>query len=149
MDVITITGTRAINPDTNYVRVFDQFLLPFVDTDAEFYVGGALGIDTEALRWLVAYVSNRVTVVVPNLLESQPVRAQEAIHQALESNKNRLIELNNPLNTASYYTRNRWMVDRADLVIGFPNRKSQNLGGTAYTLRYATDKGLPRLIIPI
>ncbi|CAL9624858.1 hypothetical protein SUDANB95_05902 [Actinosynnema sp. ALI-1.44] len=52
---ITITGTRAV--DANDVArlnaLFNDYMAPFAT--AHFYIGGAAGIDTDALDWLAEY----------------------------------------------------------------------------------------------
>jgi hypothetical protein len=149
MTAIAITGIRAIDPNTAYGLVFDQYLRPFATPHTRFFLGGAEGIDTEALAWLVANTQSTATIAVPNTLAAQPESAQEVIRMALMCEGYSLVELRQMLTSSGYYHRNRWMVDRASLVIGFPSRAHPDRGGTAYTLRYASGKRLPRLIIPV
>lgn len=48
----------------------------------------------------------------------------------------------------AYHYRNRWMVDRGQLVIAFPRGEDQT-SGTWYTVNYAAEQGKPRLIVPV
>lgn len=138
VESITITGSRSVGEVivARLESLFERYLLPFARSEPSFFVGGAIGIDTEALNWLAERTRAVVTVVVPCAVDDQPAVAAEAI--ALWRAKGRLIdvvELGAPtLNAAAYYTRNRWMVDRSELVIGFP-RGAEDTSGTWYTLK--------------
>lgn len=149
MKAIAITGIRGTDPNVAYGLVFDQYLRPFTHGQIRFYLGGAKGIDTEALVWLTTNTKVNVTIAVPATLADQPDQAQSAIRQALLTEGNYLVELRQTLTSSGYYHRNRWMVDRADMVVGFPSRIHPDRGGTAYTLRYASGKRLPRLVVPV
>jgi hypothetical protein len=148
---ITITGPRAIPPaaDDRCEVLFERYMAPFVRDGHEFFVGGAVGIDTLALEWLITRRSP-VTVVVPATVEDQPAPAHERIRHAQRAGLARIVELRHPNfpEPDAYHARNRYMVDRSALVIGFPRRGSSS-EGTGYTLEYAVSKGTPRLIVPL
>lgn len=152
---ITITGTRSTGhrPASEYDRLFVEFLRPF--SAASFYVGGATGIDTLALTWLTQATSSTVTVVLPGTLDDQPLDAQSAVETAQGRGRLRdVVELRHPdfagqRSAEGYHARNRWMVDRSDFVVGFPLGTATPAGGTWYTIEYAAERGLPRLIVPV
>jgi hypothetical protein len=50
--------------------------------------------------------------------------------------------------TVAYHVRNRWMVDRSDLTLGFL-RGDDPSSATWYTLDYTAALGKPRLVVPI
>jgi hypothetical protein len=91
-----------------------------------------------------------VTVVVPGTSADQPEQARRSVLSAtLRAQRLSLVQLRAPeLRAAAYHARNRWMVDRSDLVIGFPHGDNP-LSSTWYAIRYAAEQVRPRLIIPI
>lgn len=115
-----------------------------------FYLGGAAGIDTEALNWLAVHSRADLSVVVPCTVAAQPSRAAEAITRWDQRGRlASIVELGAPeLGTPSYHARNRWMVDRSGFVIGFLRGKEPT-SGTWYTLNYAAEQGKPRLVVPL
>ena len=149
--VITLTGTRSTNHRLadHWAEVFDRWLRPWVTPGTHFLIGGATGIDTHGLLWLAGETDCRLTVVVPAKLDDQPADARLAIETMRFAGRlTELVELGGMTNTAGYYARNRWMVDRSVGVVGFP-RVDTPRSGTYYTLNYAASHNLPRLIVPV
>ncbi|GAB3959612.1 hypothetical protein GCM10029978_007020 [Actinoallomurus acanthiterrae] len=150
---ITITGTRTTGhrPLGEYKAVFAEYLAPFADPAAHFYIGGAVGIDSLALLWLVTEARSKITVAVPGTAADQPPEARQAIATALAKGRlGELIELRHSDHPSAeaYHHRNRWMVDRSQFVIAFPHGVDQTRG-TWYTANYAAEQGKPRLIVPV
>lgn len=148
---VTVTGTRTLDgPISGLDSVFEDYLRPFTGPDAHFFVGGAIGIDTAALEWLADGTESRITVVVPCTISDQPDDAGEAITRWRGRDRlARVVELGAAtLGTVAYHARNRWMVDRSTLTIGFP-RGTTRASGTWYTLNYAAEQGKPRMIVPL
>lgn len=148
MRTVTITGTRTTGhrDPAHYAKLFVEYLGPFAP-DTHFYLGGARGIDSLALRWLAEQTQAWITVVVPGTLDQQPPEARHAVNRTW----NRIAEIvelgAEPLDDAAHLARHRWMVDRSDLVIGFPVGASTG-SGTWRTLDYADRQGKARLIVP-
>jgi hypothetical protein len=130
--------------------LFGNYLRPFADSDAHFYLGGAAGIDTVALGWLAEHTQASLTVVVPCTVADQPAAASDAIRRwKLKGRLAAVVELRaDKLGTSAYHARNRWMVDRSGFVIGFP-RGTEPTSGTWYTVNYAAEQGKPRLVVPV
>ncbi|MEU6394117.1 hypothetical protein [Streptomyces sp. NPDC046939] len=150
---MTITGTRSTGhrESTWYTGVFTHYVRPFAEDDASrFYVGGAKGIDSLALSWLARNTGAEITVVVPGTVAQQPPEARRTVDECRERIA-RVVELGAPeLRTAAYHARNRWMVDRSDMVIGFPAEGRPKGGsGTWQTIDYGAHRGKPRLIVPV
>lgn len=149
---VTITGTRSISEETESRLgvLFADYVRPFADPGARFFLGGAAGIDTFALHWLAEHTTATLIVVVPCTVADQPSVAGDAI--ARWNTRGRIAEVvelkADKLVTAAYHARNRWMVDRSDLVIGFP-RGADQVSGTWYTVNYAADHAKPRLVVPL
>ncbi len=148
---ITITGTRNVpaGASDRCEVLFERCMGPFVRDGHAFFVGGAVGIDTLALDWLVGQQAP-VTVVVPATVEDQPGPARDCIRSAQHAGLAAVVELRHRDFPApdAYHARNRYMVDRSGLAIGYPRRDSSG-GGTWYTLEYAASKGIPHLIVPL
>ncbi|MER5890952.1 hypothetical protein ABT160_44645 [Streptomyces sp. NPDC001941] len=146
---VAITGTRDTGHrgEGDYERLFERYLAPFA-FDAHFYVGGAVGIDTLCLLWLARATTARITVVVPGTVSQQPAAARRAVTVAAHR-VGELVELGAaPLHSPAYHARNRWMVDRAELTVGFPHGTKPS-SGTWQTLDYTAASGKPRLIVPV
>ncbi|WNV83045.1 hypothetical protein [Umezawaea sp. Da 62-37] len=147
---VTITGTRSTTAESDLLGLFDAYIRPFADPDAHFYLGGADGIDTAALDWLAVDSQVSLTIVVPCAVTDQPATAVASIRRWQAAG--RLVEVvelgASRLGTAAYHARNRWMVDRSELVIGFP-RGTEPTSGTWYTLDYAAEQGKPRVVVPV
>lgn len=150
---VAITGTRSISdaPVGELAELFQAYLGPFSDSTAHFYVGGASGVDTAALRWLAQNSEAALTVVVPCRIVDQPVGSAEVIDGLRgEERLADVVEMGaTMLGKAAYHARNRWMVDQSGLVIGFPRGDESVGGGTWYTLNYAAEQGKARLVVPL
>ena len=149
---VTVTGSRCTEhrEPAEYGLLFETYLRPFAGEGSHIYVGGALGIDTLALSWLAEHTVAALTVAVPCTLADQPEQARQTVLRATRrAQRVSLVELcASQLGTEAYHARNRWMVDRSDLVIGFPHGDDPR-SGTWYTIHYGAEQGRPRLIVPI
>ncbi|MFD8383285.1 DNA-processing protein DprA [Streptomyces sp. NPDC059679] len=148
---VAITGTRstAHRDLASYAELFADYLGPFVDPNASFYLGGATGIDSLALLWLAGNASSQITIVVPGTVQQQPAEAQQAITRS----RNRITEIvelrADRLDAPAFHARNRWMVDHSHMVIGFPLAGPQGTSGTWQTINYGAEQGKPHLIVPV
>lgn len=106
-------------------------------------IGGARGIDTEALTYLSRTQPGSIrTVVVPNRLTDQPVEAQRVI----KLNATRVIELKNT-GVDRYQLRNKYMVDNSNHTRAFYDFRKT--GGTYNTIKYAESKGKSLSVWPM
>jgi hypothetical protein len=148
----TITGARSIDrvAATDLADLFADYLGPFADRGMHFYLGGAVGVDTLALDWLASHSGATMTVAVPCRVADQPSSAREVIVKWQRRGRvTRVVELGAlSLGTVAYHIRNRWMVDRSDFTLGFPQGNDPS-SGTWYTLDYTAALGKPRLVVPI
>lgn len=128
---------------------FTEYLAPFARAGVRFHLGGAAGIDSLALLWLADETEAELVVVVPAEFEDQPEEARHAVRTVGQAGRlSDLVELGGETRTPGYHARNRWMVDRSGMVIGFP-RKGTTSSGTLYTLDYAANLDKPRLVVPV
>lgn len=150
---VTISGTRktrSINP-RDLAIVFRAATYVFDEDDTTWYVGGATGIDTLFLDWMIVRLQGFIHIVIPTKLEDQPRDAQRAIRNALSQLPRdvMLTELNSKAGSPEkYYVRNRFMVDRSQMLLGFPH-ETELSSGTGYTINYAATIGVPRMIWPV
>ncbi|MFE3830965.1 hypothetical protein [Streptomyces sp. NPDC059092] len=147
---VAITGTRSTGHRslTEYAGLFAQYLGPFAPATSHFFIGGAKGIDSLSLLWLAGNTGAALTVVVPGTLDQQPADARQAITQTRDR-ITEVVELGAAeLCTPAYFARNRWMVDHADMTIGFPLAGAPPTG-TWQALNYTADQAKPRLIVPV
>ncbi|GAA2733302.1 hypothetical protein [Streptomyces nogalater] len=148
--VAAITGTRDTGHRDHvcFGDLFRTYLAPWATDDAHFYIGGAKGMDSLTLLWLARHSQSRITIVVPGTVAQQPAEARQAIEQCRDRIAE-IIELGAAeLRTPAYHARNRYMVDRAQMVIGFPLGGPEGGSGTWQTIGYAAAQGKPRLIVP-
>ncbi|MFH9420420.1 hypothetical protein [Streptomyces sp. NPDC017529] len=151
--VITITGTRSTthHPAQWYEAAFAAYLAPFATPTAHFFTGGAKGIDSLALRWLATHTCSELSVVVPGTVAQQPEEARLAVEHC-RNRITEIVELQAPeLEASAYHARNRWMVDRSEMTIGFPLETpaaAPSHTGTWQTLDYTASLSKPRLIVP-
>ena len=115
---ITVSGARMTNPRSAAANaeLFAHYLAPFAAEHTQFYVGGAVGIDSMALRWLAEKSRATITVVVPATVADQPDDAQDEILAASRLGRlTEIIELRHPRfpEAEAYHARNRWMVDHS------------------------------------
>ncbi|MFI7239590.1 hypothetical protein [Streptomyces cyaneofuscatus] len=149
MRMVAITGTRETGHKslTEYANLFEHYLGPFAQA-AHFYIGGAVGIDSLALLWLADQTSASITIVAPGTMSQQPAEAQGAVART-RGRITEIVELGAAeLRSPAYHARNRWMVDRASMTIGFPHATEPSTG-TWQTINYTAEKGKPRLIVPV
>jgi predicted Rossmann-fold nucleotide-binding protein len=152
LGALTITGSRRVPsaPDARLTDLFEEFVAPFARRGTTVHVGGAAGVDTAALDWLARSTGAAVVVVVPCTVADQPDVAAASIRRWQDTGRlAAVVELGAVcLGSAAYHARNRWMVDRSRLVVGFP-LGDEPTGGTRYTLDHAAALGIPRLVVPV
>ncbi|MER5549831.1 hypothetical protein ABT072_47435 [Streptomyces sp. NPDC002589] len=99
-------------------------------SDAQFYIGGLVDIDSLSLLCLAGNSQARITVAAPGTVAQQPAEARQAIERCRDRIAE-IIELGDgELCTPAYHVRNRYMADRTQMVIGFP---LEGPGGTSGT----------------
>jgi len=146
---VAVTGNRRLTTADRVVirRVLRELL---ADDEVEtIYFGGALGADTEALRAALDLRRGnrpRLVVVLPDTLDVQPLATRDVSRRADE-----VVELRRPIDAAdgwrAYHARNRWMVDRASLVVAFWDGDPRS--GTGATVAYARRRGVAVRIVEV
>jgi len=127
--VIAITGNRDYADRAALLKGLDGLRAD------KYLLGGARGVDTDALQYLARTqpFSQRV-VVVPNTLADQPA----ATIPITSRNASQIIELRN-VGSDRYMIRNRYLVDNSDYLKAFTDLRGS--GGTYNTIEYAKSTG--------
>lgn len=126
---IAITGHR-VYPDRGVLfRGLDEL------SAKNYYFGGALGIDSDALEYISKTQPKSIrTVVVPNRVIDQPAKARYIMGQ----HATKIIQLRNT-GPDRFMIRNRYLVDHTKSTVAFYDFRGS--GGTYNTIKYAQLKG--------
>ena len=125
-NAITVSGSRNIDQETGTIYL-DRYLSSLVNQNRIWLIGGARGMDQWATEWLLDH-KETCWIVVPFTTIDQPNSTQSLFRKV-----EKVIELKLPKSKSAYIARNKYMVDRSELVFGFWTGK----GGTLSTIRYA------------
>lgn len=144
MSVVSITGSREFDIRESrliHAAIAEIVSNPFV---REIRFGGALGVDTLALREAIRYTRRpRLVVVVPGMIWQQPGYAAGMARAADE-----IVELGLPYSDSNRYRKhNQHLVDAADMLWVFWN--GDECSGPAMTMRMAKKKGIPVNVVRI
>ncbi len=143
MKVCALTGHRDL-PENFDRNALHDALGALIDSGADtFLCGMATGFDLEALAMLVEYKQRKRIF----LRACIPYEGQEARFGAAEKKKYRELlawcdektVLFPSFRNGCYLARDRYMVDRCDVVLAYCTKET---GGTAYTVNYAKQKGV-------
>jgi hypothetical protein len=131
---IAVSGTRTPNSEDEREIVREVRRIMSCDHPVEMILGGALGVDTIAIRAARAARGKnkvpRLIVIVPWTVAKQPTSAREWIVQCAD----KVVELDLPLKKRSYHMRNAAMLARADRLLAFWDGRK---GGTSWTINEA------------
>ena len=109
-----------------------------------FIVGGALGFDTSAALVVLSakkrhfHIKLRVAVPCDNQTRGWSEKAV-ALYEDILGKADEIVQTGREYTSGCMHVRNRYMVDCSDYCIAYKTRES---GGTAYTVRYALEKGV-------
>ena len=143
----SFTGHRAI-PDgmTNYLfkRVKDGVNYLYPHGIRTFLTGGAIGFDTLAAKAVIEcrniHQDIQLILVIPCRDQTRAWRqADIATYEYMKELADKVICLSEHYYNGCMHRRNRYLIDNSNACICFLTRTS---GGTAYTVRYAKDRGL-------
>jgi len=146
---VCFTGHREIGGNTvaieaKVIEVAEELILQGYQC---FCAGGARGFDALASRVILRlkekYPFVRLMLVLPflNQYEHETGWTDEDIaeYYHLKAAAHEVIHLQQSYSRGCYHKRNRYLVDTSSVCVAY-QRSSH--GGTAYTVRYAAEKGL-------
>lgn len=139
-----LTGHRELSPDFDKNTLYDRLEEMIHSGCDRFLCGMAAGFDLAALECLVDLREKyRITLVacVPYLGQERgfPEPEKERYRRLMGMCDEKVI-LAGRYEAGCLLLRNRYMADRADVVLAYCERGH---GGTAYTVRYAQQHGVP------
>ena len=123
----------------------DSILLPLIERGVRiFWLGGALGFDTLAAEHLLKLKRQFPQLVICLALPFDGYRNRWSETQKnraanIDAQTDQIVYCSHTPSKGAFLQRNRYMVDQCRYCIAYCNRSA---GGTAYTLRYAQQKGL-------
>ena len=106
--------------------------------------GGALGFDALAARTVIrlreSYPDMKLILVLPCLTQTRGWRPEDvAEYERIKAQADKVVYTAQQYTRGCMHRRNRHLVDNSGVCVCYLNRDS---GGTAYTVRYAKEKGL-------
>ncbi len=109
-----------------------------------FSAGGALGFDTLAALTVLElkkdYPRIKLILVLPCVNQTRGWNKKDVeVYEYIKSKCDKCIYTSQEYTEGCMHKRNRYLVDNSSLCICYLNK---NIGGTAYTVRYARQKGL-------
>lgn len=109
-----------------------------------FGVGGALGFDTLAALAILElkkdYPRIRLILVLPCVNQTKGWKEKDVdVYEFIKSQCDKYVYVSREYTSNCMLKRNRHLVDNSSLCICY---LTENTGGTAYTVRYAKQKGL-------
>lgn len=145
--ICCFTGHRILpaNATTAILRKLDSILLPLIERKVRvFWLGGALGFDTLAAEHLLKLKQQYPQIVIYLALPFEEYRnrwseTQKSRAANIDAQADQIVYCSHTPSKGAFLQRNRYMVDQSRYCIAYCNRSA---GGTAYTLRYAQQKGL-------
>jgi len=156
---LAITGTRDFSPDREefLISVLEQNFLGYY----RIYFGGAVGVDTEALKICrtmktIAKVDDKNSRVIPELVVVYPDTMEHAPNAQCRNTTircaDKIIQLRMPIVQSNgwraYHNRNEYMVNHSVKLLGFPFF-GRDGGGAIATIKYAKSKGKEAEVHPI
>lgn len=139
-----LTGHRKLPPDPD-VKKLQEKLVSLIGLGVDvFYCGMAVGFDLLACSLLLRLkrdYSFRVVACVPCPGQEKHFSEEEkAEYYRLLDRVNEVVVVSDHYFPDVFGVRNRYMVDRADVVLSYCVEKK---GGTVNTIAYAKKKGIP------
>ena len=144
---VCFTGHRVIEKndsvqlEKSLKRTIEQLIS---EGYTEFKTGGALGFDTIAAVSVIKlkrkYKNVRLTLIIPCKTQSKSWRSEDRkIYDRIKNAADSVICISDNYFNGCMQIRNRKLVEGSAVCICYLNKKS---GGTYYTVKYASSKGL-------
>jgi len=141
------TGHRKIPSECyeDIVQRLNTLLVQLIQEGYEYFgAGGALGFDTLAAQTVIKlrnqYPQVKLILVLPCRSQADRWSAQDKlIYDEIKNQADKIVFTSEEYTKGCMFKRNRHLVDNSSLCICY---LTENTGGTAYTVQYATTKGL-------
>lgn len=144
---VCFTGHRVIAADRAPVtasRLYDTLKELIGEGFSEFAAGGALGFDTLAAKVVLALKKEFPNIVLRLILpcpeQTRGWRSGDvAVYRSILAEADEVIYTAEEYSAGCMHVRNRRLVDESSVCVCYLTSEQ---GGTAYTVRYAREKGL-------
>ena len=140
------TGHRVLTDDIVHIKnQLELYITYLIDIGVkDYYAGGALGFDMVAeemvLEMKKKYEDVKLYLVLPCEGQEKKWSAeQKERYEIIKKQADGLIYTSKEYFKGCMHLRNRYLVDNSDYCICY---KRKETGGTAYTVNYATKKGM-------
>ncbi len=141
------TGHRMLNEQVKLAlkTALDEQIRLLIQQGVEyFYAGGALGFDTLAaisvLELRRFYPEIRLFLVFPCHAQTRGWKERDCIlYEQIKEQADGYLYITDAYERGCMFRRNRYLVDHSQYCICYQKKQT---GGTAYTVRYAQNKGL-------
>lgn len=125
-------------------RLEEQIIALIKNEVCYFGVGGALGFDTLAaqtiLKLKLVYPHIRLILILPCKEQTAKWKTKDIIiYNDIKSKCDKFVYTSEHYYKGCMFKRNRHLVDNSGYCICYMNK---NIGGTAYTVNYAKERGL-------
>ena len=138
------TGHRNLNGTDFDASLLDRIVLDLIKTGTKrFYCGMALGFDLQAAHSVLIYKKKydiQLIACLPcaNQSDTFPPSDKKIYDDILKKCDEKIVLSSEYYNGCMHY-RDRYMVDKCNVLVTYQRRKS---GGTSYTVNYAKAKGV-------
>lgn len=141
--VCAFTGHRNLNSGGFDSALLDRVIVDLIKTGTtEFLCGMALGFDMQAAQCVLAVKKTygvKLTACLPCGNQSEVFTAKNReLYEAVIDRCDEVIILSPYYYSGCMHERDRYMVDKSDVIVSYLRKKS---GGTFYTVNYARKLG--------
>ena len=141
------TGHRQLpsKERAEIVTVLECVITALYQKGIRYYgAGGALGFDAIAAQTVIRLRKScpgmKLILVLPCLTQTRGWRLEDiAEYERIKAQADKVVYTAQEYNRGCMHKRNRHLVDNSSVCVCYLNRES---GGTAYTVRYARERGL-------
>lgn len=145
---VAITGHRILNKDFNQIRLEKQLEELIKNGYDTFLIGMALGFDStcfKALEKIRERKQIKLVACIPCLSQDYKFNdAQKKEYRRMLSVADEKVLISKEYTNRCMQKRNKFMVDNASVVLAYIKR---DLGGTANTVKYAKQNGVPVIVL--
>jgi len=141
------TGHREIPPEkrAEIVDKLEYIIINLYQKGVRFYgAGGALGFDTLAAQTVIRLRKScpgmKLILVLPCLTQTKRWRPEDvAEYERIKAQADKTVYTSQQYTPDCMHKRNRHLVDNSGVCVCY---MTEDIGGTAYTVRYAEKQGL-------
>lgn len=147
MQTCCFTGHRQLPSEeqTEIANKLERVIATLYQKGIRYYgAGGALGFDALAARTVIrlreSYPDMKLILVLPCLTQTRGWKPEDvAEYECIKAQADKVVYTAQQYTRGCMHRRNRHLVDNSSVCVCY---LAKDNGGTAYTVRYAEEKGL-------